>query len=38
MTKIGDHDTLVELKWLHEIETRNRLQGDIVWLKVALTF
>lgn len=27
-------DWLVEFKWLHEFETRNRLQGDYLWLKV----
>jgi hypothetical protein len=36
--KIGRHDTLVELKWLHEVETQNRLKGDIVWLKAVLKF
>jgi hypothetical protein len=33
INKIGGHDSLVELKWLHEVETRNRLEGDIAWLK-----
>jgi len=37
-TKIGTHDTLMELKWLHEVETENRLKGDIVWLKVVFKF
>ena len=37
-TKIGTHDTIVELKWLHEVETQNRLQGDIVWLKAVFKF
>ena len=36
--KVGGHDTIVELKWLHELETQNRLQGDIVWLKAVLKF
>lgn len=35
ITKIGTHDVLTELKWLHEVKTENRLQGDIVWLKAA---
>lgn len=26
--KVSDHDTIVELKWLHEIETKNRLDGN----------
>jgi len=38
VSKIGTHDTLVELKWLHEVETQNRLKGDIVWLKAVLKF
>jgi len=25
-------------KWIHETETRNRLKGDIVWLKVIYKF
>lgn len=37
--KKTDHfDFMAELKWLHEIETRNRLKGDYLWLKVALKF
>jgi len=31
--KLGTHDTVVEIKWLHEVETRNRLESDIFWLK-----
>jgi hypothetical protein len=36
--KIGGHDTVFELKWLHELETDNRLEGDIVWLKAVYKF
>ena len=36
--KIGKVDTLAELKWLHEVETKNRLQGDYIWLKVIFKF
>jgi hypothetical protein len=36
--KASGHDTIVELKWLHEVETKNRLQGDVVWLKAVLEF
>lgn len=32
--KLGSVDLLAEAKWLHEIETRNRLEGDIVWFKL----
>ncbi len=38
VSKIGKHDTIAELKWLHEIETKNRLEGDIVWLKAVFKF
>jgi hypothetical protein len=31
--KIAGHDTVWELKWLHEIETEKRMQGDVGWLK-----
>jgi len=31
-------DTIFELKWLHEVETENRLKGDIVWLKAVCKF
>ena len=37
-TKIWGHDTIFELKWLHEVETENRLEGDIVWLKAVYKF
>ena len=36
--KLGDLDMVTELKWLHEMETKNRLQGDYVWLKVLFKF
>jgi hypothetical protein len=38
VSKIGTHDTVVELKWLNEVETENRLKGDIVWLKAVFKF
>jgi hypothetical protein len=38
VSKIGSHDVLAELKWLHETETKNRLEGDIVWLKAVFKF
>lgn len=37
-SKIGGHDVIAELKWLHEMETRRRLEGDYVWLKVIYKF
>ena len=36
--KIGSVDMIAEAKWLHEFETRNRLQGDIVWFKLVAKF
>ena len=36
--KIGKADMLAELKWLHEVETKNRLKGDYIWLKVIFKF
>jgi hypothetical protein len=38
MRKIGGHDTVFEFKWLHELETKNRLEGDILWLKAVYKF
>jgi hypothetical protein len=32
--KIGGHDMICELKWLHETQTENRMQGNAGWLKV----
>ncbi len=36
--KVGDVDLLAEVKWLPEIETRRRLEGDYVWFKLAFKF
>ena len=36
--KFGDIDLIGELKWLHEFDTKNRLEGDTVFLKAALKF
>jgi len=38
IAKIGDHNLLLELKWLKELETENRLEGDYVWVKAAVSF
>jgi hypothetical protein len=38
VTKINGHDTIAEFKWLHETGTVNRLQGDLLWLKVLYKF
>ncbi len=36
--KIGTHDTIWELKWLHEVQTEDRLQGNLFWLKAVYKF
>ena len=35
---IGNEKLLFELKWLPELDTKNRLKGDYVWLKMVYTF
>lgn len=37
-TKIGGQDVIAELKWLHEFETKKRLEGDYIWLKALMKF
>ena len=34
----GDQKLIVELKWLPELETKNRLNGDLVWFKLIYKF
>jgi len=36
--KVGKVDVLAEVKWLHEVETRKRMEGDTVWFKLAFKF
>ena len=36
--KIGKVDLIAEAKWLPELETRNRLEGDTVWFKLVAKF
>jgi hypothetical protein len=38
MHKIGKTSLVTELKWLPELEVKNRLQGDWIWFKLALLF
>ena len=35
---VGGINLTGELKWLHEIKTKNRLEGDYLWLKVIFKF
>ena len=36
--KVAGKDLVVELKWLHELDTTRRLEGDYLWLKAVLKF
>jgi hypothetical protein len=36
--KIGKVDMIAEAKWLHEFETKKRLEGDTVWFKLVAKF
>jgi len=38
VTKAGNTDVIAEVKWLPELDTKRRLEGDYVWFKVALLF
>jgi hypothetical protein len=38
MRKVAGKDLAVELKWLRELDTVNRLEGEYLWLKVVLRF
>jgi hypothetical protein len=35
---MGEQNLVAELRWLPELETKNRLQGDYVWLKIVYQF
>lgn len=37
-SKVGGHDVVAEFKWLHEFDTRKRLEGDTVFFKVFYKF
>jgi hypothetical protein len=37
-TKAHNTDLVAEVKWLTELDTRNPLEGDYVWFKLALVF
>ena len=37
-TKVGKHSITGELKWLHEMDTKNRLEGDIIFFKLLGSF
>jgi len=35
---LGKQNFVTELRWLRELDTRNRLEGDYVWLKLVYQF
>lgn len=37
-SKVGGRDVIAELKWLHEFENQNRLEGDTVFFKILAKF
>jgi len=37
-TKIFKKDLVAEVKWLPEIEVKNRLKGDLIWFKLGMVF
>lgn len=36
--KLGGTDLIAEFKWLHELETENRMEGNFFWGKIAFRF
>ena len=38
ITKIWGKDLVAELKWLPEIDVKNRLEGDYIWFKLGMLF
>ena len=36
--KISGKDVVAELKWLPEIDVKNRLEGDYIWFKLGMVF
>ena len=37
-TKAGGTDIVAELKWLHELDTKRRAEGDTIFLKIVAMF
>jgi len=35
---LGQQSLSGELKWLAEVDTKNRLEGDYIWLKMVYKF
>ena len=35
---MGKQNLVLEAKWLNEMDTKNRVKGDIIWLKAVYKF
>jgi hypothetical protein len=35
---MGKQNLVLEAKWLTELDTENRVEGDIIWLKAVYKF
>jgi hypothetical protein len=38
ITKVGGADLVAELKWLPEMDVKNRVKGDYIWFKLGVAF
>jgi len=38
LSEAKTHSSFIEIKWLPELDTKNRLEGDYIWLKTGITF
>jgi len=38
ITKIWGKDLVAEVKWLPELDVKNRLEGDYIWFKLGMAF
>ncbi len=38
VTKLRGNDVVAEVKWLPELDVKNRLEGDYIWFKLAMQF
>ena len=38
ITKVGKNNLAAEVKWLPELDVKNRLKGDFVWFKLGMAF
>lgn len=38
VSKVGETDLMAELKWLNEVDTERRIDGDYIWFKLLAKF